>query len=141
MPSRLTQLAADVAALINTGSYAVPVTASAVTRPADLRAQDARDLTVVVAPRRASLTLVSRAALARDLDVDVAVIKGLDDQTSIDSQIDPLIALVEAIVDHVSHTALGAARVSRIAWDPIYQADRIGEERRFIAVLSLTYTS
>jgi hypothetical protein len=100
--------------------------------------QQLNTLTVQVVPGGISFELTTRGpASTDDLIVDVAVIKNI---TDLETDVPPLLALVEAMVFHLKNNRrIGGATLVRLENQPIYGVKELREQDQFISVLRCTY--
>lgn len=146
MASDLAQIADAVTAAINTGSYAVAVTAVRDNTP--LRTlTDLDDLDVRVAPiGRVESTLLSRSQRTRLYQVNVIVRQKLpvaDDGAIANATLDPLIELMEQLDDQLDFDRL--ATFTSALWDhsendPAFDEDALREQHLFVSVLAIFFT-
>jgi hypothetical protein len=138
--STITAIADAVAAHINAGTFTQPLTAVRMFQPA-FTLEDLKDLRVSVVPRTVQMTPATRDSLAVEYVVDVGVQKKLPAEGA-DAAIDELLALVEAIADHLRFQRLegfpDAAWVG-IRNEPVVSSEAIEQHRVFTSVLSVTY--
>jgi len=79
------------------------------------------------------------ARIAHDYDVDVGVLKKLD--ATANEDIDPLLALVEAIADNLRRTHLisQSALWQSMTNEPPYDLDYLVTHQQFASILTVTY--
>jgi len=103
--------------------------------------EDLKGLRVSVVPRTLQMTPVTRDSLAIEYVVDVGVQKKLPADNA-DAEIDELLALVEAIAEHLRFQRLpgfpDAAWVG-ISNEPVVSTEALEQHRVFTSVLSVTY--
>jgi hypothetical protein len=138
--STIAALADAVAAHVTAGSFGQPVTAVRMYQPA-FTLEDLKDLRVSVVPRTVQMTPVTRDSLAVEYVIDVGVQKKLPGDGA-DVAIDELLALAEAIADHLRFQRLegfpDAAWVG-ISHEPVVSSESLEQHRVFTSVLSVTY--
>ncbi|HLO40890.1 MAG TPA: hypothetical protein VK176_07695 [Phycisphaerales bacterium] len=138
--STIAALADAVAAHVTAGSFGQPVTAVRMYQPA-FTLEDLNDLRVSVVPRTVQMTPVTRDSLAVEYVIDVGVQKKLPADGA-DAAIDELLALAEAIADHLRFQRLegfpDAAWVG-ISHEPVVSSESLEQHRVFTSVLSVTY--
>jgi len=98
-----------------------------------------KDLKVTVVPRAVEITSATRAHSQHDVQIDIGVQKRLGKE--LESEIEPLVELVEQIAAYLGRRPLGSipAVWVRTANDPIYAAEHLAEDRVFTSVLTVTY--
>jgi len=138
--STITAIADAVAAHVSAGPFSQPVAAVRMFQPA-FTLEDLKDLRVSVVPRTVQMTPVTRDSLAIEYVVDVGVQKKLPADNA-DAEIDELLALVEAIAEHLRFQRLpgfpDAAWVG-ISNEPVVSTEALEQHRVFTSVLSVTY--
>ena len=138
--STITAIADAVAAHVSAGSFGQPVTAVRMYQPA-FTLEDLKDLRVSVVPRTLQMSPVTRDSLAIEYVVDVGVQKKLPGE-GVDTAIDELLVLVEAIADHLRFKRLEG--FPDAAWvginnEPVVSSEALEQHRVFTSVLSVTY--
>ena len=119
---------------LNAAEWSRPVTAERLFRPR-FELAEMHSLHVSVVPRGVEMSAAGRGLDQRDVQIDVAVQKKLDD----DAEVAGLLGLVEQIADFVRHTRrFGPAVWVRTENEPIYSVEHLGELRQFTSVLTLT---
>lgn len=137
--STMTQVAEAVKVMVNAGAYSLPFTAERHYRPVhDLTQLQA--LTVSVVPQGMTIVTAGRASNQHDYRIDVAVQQKFDDDGP--AALDPLMAVVEEIADHMRFKRL--ASLPEAIWVktenvPIYAPEHLEQHRVFTSVLTLTY--
>ena len=98
-----------------------------------------KDLHVTVVPRAVEITSATRAHSQHDVQIDIGVQKRLGKE--LESEIEPLVELVEQIAAYLGRRPLGSipAVWVRTANDPIYAAEHLAEDRVFTSVLTVSY--
>ena len=131
-----TELAELVKAELNDATFSQAFTATRVALPL-FKLQDMDTLHVTVVPRDVDISLASRRDNFYEMGVDVAVQKRL---TGVGNDlVDPMVTLVQAIADHLTRRAMGAARWGATAVEPLYSPEHLREMRQFTSVIRLTY--
>jgi len=138
--STISAIADAVAAHINAGTFSQPLTAVRMFQPA-FTLEDLKDLRVSVVPRTVQMSPVTRDSLAVEYVVDVGVQKKLPAE-GVDAAIDELLAIVEAIADHLRFQRLEG--FPDAAWvginnEPVVSSEALEQHRVFTSVLSVTY--
>jgi len=138
--STITVIADAIAAHVSAGTFLQPVAAVRMFQPA-FTLEDLKGLRVSVVPRTVQMTPVTRDSLAIEYVVDVGVQKKLPADNA-DAEIDELLALVEAIAEHLRFQRLpgfpDAAWVG-ISNEPVVSTEALEQHRVFTSVLSVTY--
>ena len=138
--STITAIADAVAAHVSAGTFSQPVSAVRMFQPA-FTLEDLKDLRVSVVPRTVQMTPVTRDSLAIEYVVDVGVQKKLPADNA-DAEIDEMLALVDAIADHLRLQRLpgfpDAAWIG-ISNEPVVSTEALEQHRVFTSVLSVTY--
>ena len=98
-----------------------------------------KDLKVTVVPRSVENSPAARGLTLKDVQIGIGVQKRLGKE--LESDIEPLVALVEQIADYLRRRPLGSipAVWVRTANDPIYAAEHLAEDRVFTSVLTVSY--
>jgi len=98
-----------------------------------------KDLKVTVVPRAVEITSATRAHSQHDVQIDIGVQKRLGKE--LESEIEPLVELVEQIAAYLGRRPLGSIPAAwvRTANDPIYAAEHLADDRVFTSVLTVTY--
>ncbi len=138
--STIAALADAVAAHVSAGSFGHPVTAVRMYQPA-FTLEDLKDLRVSVVPRTVQMTPATRDSLVVEYVIDVGVQKKLPAEGA-DAAIDELLALVEAIADHLRFQRLASfldAAWVGISHEPVVSSEALEQHRVFTSVLSVTY--
>lgn len=101
---------------------------------------DLATLRVEVVGRATDTEQFTRAARLKVVEVDVGVLKKVDDITN--ATLDPLVALVDEIADHFHGTRLDgltAAFCTVSRPDPVYNQEHLESTRSFFSVLRLEF--
>ncbi len=98
------------------------------------------DLRVTVVPRSVELTNASRTLAQHEVEIDIGIQKRVG--KDVDSDVEPLLDLVEKIGDYLRRRPLQQA--SFAAWvratnEPVYASDHLSEQRLFTSVLTVVY--
>jgi len=143
MSAKIIQIAEAVVALLNAGEFEVEFEAAR-RYLVDFKLRDELDeLRVSVVARDDEETGASRANSQHDYGIDIGVQKKVD-PASLET-LDALVALVEAIHDHLAapgtrHLASPVdAVLVAIKTEPIYAPDHLGERRVFTSIVRCTY--
>ncbi len=105
--------------------------------------KDLRNLAVTVVPKAVSTSGGTRAMQQFDCEIDIAVqqrLPGVADES--DAAVDPLMLIVEELVDFLSRrrlTALPNVVPVKVENNPIYAVEHLDELRVFTSVITLTY--
>ncbi|WP_458789185.1 hypothetical protein [Adonisia turfae] len=137
--SVIVEIADAVAAAINDGTYAEPVTAQRAYRPSfDL--EELGMLKVTVVPRSVITANLARQQSQVDCTVDVGLQQRVD--AGDDARLDALLDLAEEIGDQLRHKRLTgypqAAWVS-IEHEPVVAGEHLDERSTLTTVMSVTY--
>ena len=137
--SVIVEIADAVAAAINDGTYAEPVTAQRSYRPSfDL--EELGELKVTVVPRSVTTANLARQQSQVDCTVGVGLQQRVD--AGDDARLDALLDLAEEIGDQLRHKRLTgypqAAWVS-IEHEPVVAAEHLDERSTLTTVMSVTY--
>jgi len=135
----VTDLADAVVAELNAATFSQPVTAERHYLP-QFDLPEMKTLHVTVVPKGVVLSTSDRARGQGDYSIDIAVQKKFE--TDENTELDPLVALVEEIADHFRARRL--ASYPNAAWlkteqTVLYAPEHIHELRQFTSVLTLTY--
>ena len=127
-----------VVALLNAGEFSQQFTAERLYLPL-FELPDMATLHVTVVPKAVAIAGLSRIVSQREFKIDVAV-QQKGDETA--ETIDPLVDLVEEIVDYFQSRRLASPNVICTGVDvkPIYSQEHMHELRQFTSVLTLTFT-
>ena len=137
--STLMAIADAVVADLNGATFSQSFEAKRYYRPVfDLA--EMSDLHVSVVPKGVTSEIQSRARTQNDYQVDVAVQK----KTAAETDLDPLMTLVEEIADHFRFKRLTLAGGGEAVWmrtenQPVYAPEHMDELRQFTSVLTLTF--
>lgn len=141
------KLAAAIVAQLNSASFDLEFEAVMGWAPV-YKLKELKTLRVTVCPRQVQRSLEARKLIRQRLQVDVAVQQFVtvhgEDVTVRDEEVDALIALTEAIADHLDTRALGETPGAVFHWVdgqhlPILLPDQLMEQHVLTSVLSLTY--
>lgn len=135
--SRIIDIADLLVTSLNVQVFSLEFTSARLYRPVfDLKSMKALHVSVV--PAGLELELASRTEAQHDVQIDVGVQKKLSDADN--TEIDPLMDLVEEIIDHVRTTRVfGTAVWVGTSNSPIYSPEHLSELRQFTSVISLTF--
>lgn len=137
--SLVLDIADAVANELNTGSFSQTFIAQRLYRPEfDLTAM--KSLHVTVVPKAIASSSLSRSANQFDVSVDVAVQKKI--ATEEESEIDPLMLLVEELADFFRLRRLSAyANASWLKTEnaPVYSPEHLETKKLFTSVLTFTF--
>jgi len=137
--STLIAVADAVVADLNAAAFSQAFTAVRYYRPVfDLAAMDALHVSVV--PKAMTSEVLSRSRTQDEYQVDVAVQR----KVAAEADLDPLLALVEEIADHVRFKRLTLAGGGEAVWmrtenQPVYAPEHLDELRQFTSVLTLAF--
>ena len=137
--SVITNVADAIAAELNAAALSLPLTAERHYVPS-FALKEMKDLHVSVVPKGVVITKADRSRNTHDVQLDVAVQKKFDNGTN--TEIDPLIALVEEIADLFRLKRLDSypnAHWIRTEHMPIYSREHWDEMRQFTSVLTFTF--
>jgi hypothetical protein len=129
-------LADAVAAVINSGTFSVPVTAHRLLLP-EFELSDLAELKVTVVPRSVEMTPLSRKAMVYEVEIDIGIQKKLAGE--IDTELPGLLTLVEEINVFLRKRTLSDAVWIKSSIDPIYAREHLSQSRVFTSVLTITY--
>jgi len=137
--SVIVAIADAVTAELNAGGFSEPFTAQRLYRP-QFELADMDTLHVTVVPQGISIEAVGRGLNQYDFRIDVAVQKRFSEGDA--AELDPLMQLVEAIVDYFRFKRLETT--PEAAWvktenAPIYSPEHMEQLRQFTSVVTLTY--
>lgn len=132
----ITTIADAVVSELNSGSFSQDFTAVRKALPA-FTLSDMSALHVTVVPRAIENEIVSRAQDSHEVQIDVAVQKKLPGVDNTD--VDPLMTLVQEIADHLERKMMDSAYWRNTKNEPIYSPKHLREMRQFTSVLTLTY--
>lgn len=139
MPSKLVQLADAIVAMLNAGKFSLAFRAQRLYRPYfDL--PDMATLHVTVSPDSVVLTQHTRATMANETKVDVAVQKKYKTEDA--AELDPLMVLVEKIAAMFAQNRVIAelgAVLLKIEHAPVYSPEHMQDKRMFTSIITLTY--
>ena len=133
----LTDIADDLVAVLNAGTFSQPFTARRAYRPVfDL--QEMKELHVTVVPKGIEMATAGRGLVQDDVQIDVAVQKKL--AAADDSEIDELMGLVQEIAEFVR----AKGKFADATWVktenvPIYSQEHLGELRQFTSVITFLF--
>lgn len=103
--------------------------------------KDLSALTVSVAPGAWDISLLSRNSSENEYRIDIGIQKGFTaaERVAINTELDPLMTFVEAIVDLFDRQPIGATgpRCRRIENDPAYSPEAFIELREFRSIVRL----
>lgn len=133
---RITDIAQGVADALNDASFSMAFTAERVAVP-EFELTDMQTLHVTVVPREVESAVLNRASDSHDVKVDVAVQRKLGSLEN--TEVDPLLGLVQEIADLLNRRNVAGAIWRRTENKPIYAPDHLREMRQFTGVLTLTY--
>ena len=124
---------------LNAGTFSMPLTAERHYQP-QFDLAEMKGLHVSVVPGGVTLASLGRGRSQSDVKIDVAVQKKLKKADA--AEIDPLMALVEEIVEFFKARRLSA--VPEAAWvktenAPIVAQEHMAEMRQFTSVVTLTF--
>lgn len=143
MSAKIIQIAEAVVTLLNAGEFELEFTAAR-RYEVDFKLKDEPDtLRVSVVPREDAETGASRVNRQHDYGIDIGIQQKVD-PASLET-LDGLVALVEAIHDHLAAPGnrrlpgLTEAVLSDIRTEPIFAPDHLGERRVFTSVVRATY--
>lgn len=136
--SRSVAIADAVTAELNAGGFAQPFTAERLYRP-QFELTDMDTLHVTVVPQGVSIEPAGRNLNQYDYRIDVAVQKRFSEDDA--AQLDPLMQLVEAIVDYFRFKRLETPEAAWVKTEnvPIYSPEHMEQLRQFTSVVTLTY--
>ena len=132
----ITLVAQAVADALNGHAFSMPFTAERVALP-EFELGDMQDLHVTVVPRERVASLLDRARNMSEIKVDVAVQKKVASVGN--DEIDPLLALVQEIVNLLNRRNLPGATWRKTENAPVYSPEHLREMRQFTSVLTVTY--
>jgi len=136
MAAALITLADAIVTRLNTATLGQPFTAARFYQPLfELPEMD--KLHVSVVPRGIVIAQLSRVAVSRDVQVDIAVQKRFSE--GINAELDPLMELVEEIIGLFLLKPLGTAVCTKAENVPIYAPEHMSELRQFTSVITLTF--
>ena len=140
MASIAGQLADAVTAALNAHDFGQAFTAARTWMP-DLERKDIATLTVTVVPRlRENLAAATRAQNQSEYIIDIGLQKSV--KPSDNAAVDALVELGEEIAAHFARLALTdypAARILRVAQDPLADPEHLRTQRQYTGIVSLTY--
>jgi len=132
------QLADAVTAAMNAADWSVEFTATRETVPIQDRDQMGSATYVKVAPVGLTATTISRAKTERTIEVDVAVLKAMDNFAN--ATVDPLAALVEAIGEFWLRTPLASPAATCVEISvPSLCMPESARELLFVGAITLTF--
>ena len=135
----VTDIADAVVTELNAGTFSMPLEAKRHYRPIfDLA--EMQDLHVTVVPKGLAIERLDRSRNQHDVAIDIAVQKKC--QAADNTELDPLMALVEEIADFFRLRRLAARPEAvwiRTENVPIYAPEHLDELRQFTSVLTLTF--
>ncbi|MFI4860256.1 MAG: hypothetical protein ACIAXF_06195 [Phycisphaerales bacterium JB063] len=140
MPTRPDELAQLVTDHLAAQTFSEVVTVSRAYRPrVDRAAMEGTVITVV--PRSAEDTLSSRAIVARDIEIDVAVQARLTGQphSERDADIDQLMFLVSEVGNALRGVQQGPTQWKAQRNDPIYAPEHLDQHEVFTSLITVTY--
>ncbi len=135
----ITSIAQAVTDELNAGTFSQPLVAVREYWPAfDL--QEMQNLHVTVVPRGVRISLADRTRVQHEVLIDIAVQKKVAQETA--AELDPLMALVQEVVDFLKHrrlTAIPDAIWIRTENEPVFAQEHLSELRQFTSLLTVTY--
>lgn len=143
--SKIADIAAALVSVLNAHSFAMSFTAERRYLPPRFDATELTNLHVLVVPRSLQRDQETRSNLRREHGVDIGLMQRID-ATDVDA-CDGLMALAEAIADHVSAEAqrvLELSDGSGAAWlrtesDPIYNPTVLDKHNVFLSIITPSY--
>ena len=129
-------LADAVAAVINSGTFSVSVTARRMLLP-EFELSDLAQLKVTVMPKSVEMAPFSRKAMVYEVEIDIGIQKKLAGE--IDTELPGLLRLVEEINVFLRKRTLADAVWIKSNIDPLYARDHLSQSRVFTSVLTITY--
>jgi len=140
MASIAAQIAVAVVTELNGNSFSQEFTASRTWSP-DLDRKDLDALTVTVVPRRReNFERAARTSHRSEYTIDVGLQKAVDPADN--DAVDALVLLAEEVADYMADRALAAyaaAKIFRVAQDPLADFEDLRTNRQFTGIVSLTY--
>jgi hypothetical protein len=132
--SKLIDIADAIVASLNGVLFDPPFEAARVYQP-NFTLPELQTVQVSVVPKSIVITNASRAESQFEYAIDVGVQQKIDGEASVDD----LMALVEAIVDHLQRKAMADATWVSISNEPVFGEQNLDEQRVFISVVTVTY--
>lgn len=135
----ITDIANAVIAALNAGTFSQTFTAERQYLPI-FELEDVKGLRVTVVPKGVAIQSAGRNNNQHDVDIDVAVQKKLTKTD--DTEIDPLMTLVEELADHFRLKRLTTypnAIWTKTQNEPVYAQEHLDQFRTFTSVLTLTF--
>ena len=135
----ITDIAEAVVAELNAGSFSLPFTAARHYRPV-FELEEMQTLHVTVVPKGTAIQPNSRNSNQHDIDIDVAIQQKLE--TADNTDIDPLMTLVDEIADQFRFKRLNS--FPNAVWvktenQPVYAQEHLDQLRQFTSLLTLTF--
>jgi len=137
--STVTEIADAVVEELNRGGFALAFEAQRCYQPL-FELQDLRQLHVTVVPNGIARRVATRGRVQTDYKVDVAVQQKLGAEG--EAEADPLMALVEAIINRFEYRRL--ASLPRAIWvhtanEPVFAQEHLERLRQFTSVITFTF--
>jgi len=135
----LTDIAEAVKDELNAGDFSQEFEAVRLYQPL-FELPEMKTLHVTVVPHGVEMVVSSRSLVQHDYQVDVAVQKKFDTDEAV--ELDPLMALVEEIVDFFRlrrSEAVPDAAWAKTENSPVYSQEHMEQFRQFTSVVTLTF--
>jgi len=136
--STIVAIADAVVSELNAGGFIEPFTAQRLYHP-QFELTDMDTLHVTVVPQGVSIEPAGRNINQYDYRIDVAVQKRFSEGDA--AELDPLMQLVEAIVDYFRFKRLQTPEAAWVKTEnaPIYSPEHMEQLRQFTSVVTLTF--
>jgi len=126
---------------LNAGTFSQAFTAERTYLPIfDLKEMD--ELKVTAVPRDREITRESRNENRHEIEVDIGIMKRLDNPEDEVPEVDALTTFVEELITYLGadeQRTMGGARWVKIKNAPIYDPDHLNRLNQFSSLLTVTY--
>ena len=134
--SVITDIADAVVTSLNGGAFSLPFKSTRAYVPIT-ELKNLKSLTVFVVPKDQEITLLDRKKTDHEIRLDIGIHQKVS--SSDNSELDPLFALVDEIIDFITDTRVfGDGIWLETENNPIYSPDHLIEMRVFTSLITIT---